>query len=313
MDLRRDQLTRIARAPAKLNLFLEILGRRADGFHELETLMLPIGLFDSLSFTRRPPLADGRPGQITLEVRECFPLRSLASQPSLIPNDRSNLVVRALELLRDRSGCEHGADVQLVKRIPAAAGLGGGSSDAATALRLANTSWELDWSEARLAEVAAEIGSDVAFFLSNGAAICRGRGERVERVLGMRRMDFVIVKPSEGLSTAEVYRAYDAKADVEQPKMLPEPGGLGRGLRIGQRFEAACWMHNRLQAAAAAIFPWVDRLQSVFSRLDVLGHQLSGSGSAYFGICRSAQHARRLAALLRTQQLGLVFATRSIA
>ncbi|MCI0334137.1 MAG: 4-(cytidine 5'-diphospho)-2-C-methyl-D-erythritol kinase [Planctomycetes bacterium] len=311
MYLRRDQLTRTARAPAKLNLYLEILGRRDDGFHELETLMVPIRLSDGLSFASTLPI-DDRPGEIVLGVRKCFPARS-SKQTDTIPTGSSNLVVRALELLRERSGCQLGAHVELVKRIPAAAGLGGGSSDAAAALRLANRGWQLDWPVERLAELAAELGSDVPFFLHGGAAICSGRGERVERVHGIRPCYFVIVKPPADLSTAEVYRAHDSLDQVTNP-----PGRRGllqasAALRSDGLREAGRWMFNRLQFAAGAVSPWVDRLRTVFARLDCVGHQLSGSGSAYFGVCRHAQHARRLATILRTQQLGLVYATRSCA
>jgi 4-diphosphocytidyl-2-C-methyl-D-erythritol kinase len=310
MYLRRDYLKRIAHAPAKLNLYLEILGRRGDGFHELETLMVPIGLSDSLCFSSTPSTADGRPGAIVLDVRECYPVRT-SQRPPAIPTGSENLVVRALELLRERSKCRLGAHVELVKRIPAAAGMGGGSSDAAAALRLANTAWQLDWPIERLIDVAAEIGSDVPFFLSGGPAICRGRGEQVERVHGMRALHFVIVKPPIGLSTADVYRAHDASiGNLLESKAGNRP--ISSWAADG-RAEAGQWMRNRLQAAAATISPWIDRLRVAFDRLDFLGHQLSGSGSAYFGVCRHAQHARRLANILRTQPLGLVYATRSCA
>jgi 4-diphosphocytidyl-2-C-methyl-D-erythritol kinase len=311
MYLRRDHFTRTARAPAKLNLYLEVLGRGDDGFHELETLMVPIRLSDSISMIGTPPLEDGRPGEIIFQLRTSFPLRN--SQPQSVPAGNDNLVVRALDLLRERSGCRFGARVVLVKRIPTAAGLGGGSSDAAAALRLANRAWELDWTTNRLAESAAELGSDVPFFLSHGAAICRGRGERVERVSGLRPLHFVIVKPQDELSTADVYGAQDALAEAQ---VRPASSGLHelvQSLTVSRRAHPGRWMTNRLQAAAASISPWVERLQAAFGRLDFLGHQLSGSGSAYFGVCRHAQHARHLATILRSQQLGLVYATRSCA
>jgi 4-diphosphocytidyl-2-C-methyl-D-erythritol kinase len=184
--------------------------------------------------------------------------------------------------------------------------LGGGSSDAAAALRVANHAWELDWPIERLAEVATEIGSDVPFFLNGGAAICRGRGERVERFHGLRRLHFVVAKPASGFSTSDVYRAYESSANPDSLRSIA-------GWRNSGRLEIGRWMFNRLQAAAASLSPWVDRLWAAFDKLDFLGHQLSGSGSAYFGVCRHAQHARRLATILRRQQLGLVYATRSCA
>jgi 4-diphosphocytidyl-2-C-methyl-D-erythritol kinase len=309
MDLRRDHLKRTARAPAKLNLYLEIFGRRSDGFHELEMLMVPVTLDDGLTFTATDPLADGAPGEIQLAVRSSLPVRPPPLQDE-IPLGAANLVVQALSMLRERSGCRFGARVELVKRIPAAAGLGGGSSDAAAALRLANCAWQLHWPKDGLAELAAEIGSDVPFFLSGGPALCRGRGERVDRLYGLPPLYFVIVKPPAGLRTKDVYRAHDA---LELQTSSARSGALDRltaALASG-RWPTSGWMHNRLQAAAAALSPWVGRLQGVFDRLGCLAHQLSGSGSAYFGVCRHARHARRLANMLRTQQLGLVYATRS--
>jgi 4-diphosphocytidyl-2-C-methyl-D-erythritol kinase len=303
-------LTRTARAPAKLNLYLEILGRRSDGFHELETLMLPISLADSLAFTPTAPPANGEVGEIQLDIRRCLPVRP---PPALdaIPTGPTNLVVKALELLRARSGCRCGARVELVKRIPAAAGLGGASSDTATALQLANRGWQLNWPQSRLADLAAEIGADVPFFLHGHPAICRGRGERVEPLWGISPLHFVIVKPPAALKTAEVYAAHDRLRGTA-PRV-----GSGQANQIAAALASKCWrerrdsFHNRLQAAAATLTPWVERLRAIFDRLDCLAHQLTGSGSAYFGVCRHAQHARRLAAWLRTRQPGLVYPTRS--
>jgi 4-diphosphocytidyl-2-C-methyl-D-erythritol kinase len=225
-------------------------------------------------------------------------------------------VVRALELLRARSGCEHGARVELVKRIPSGAGLGGGSSDAAAALMVANRTWGIGWSAARLAELAAELGSDVPFFLSPKAAICRGRGERVERLAGTVPLEAVIVKPPVELATSDVYRALDALPSTGDRRMLADRSArcleaLCGVLRRGAWFELGQWMSNRLQAAAATLSPWISRVRAAFGALDFLGHQLSGSGSAYFGVCRHAQHARRLATILRRRQLGLVYVIRS--
>ena len=201
MNLRQNELKRTLHAPAKLNLFLEVLDRREDGYHELETLMVPVGIFDSLSFEPAQPI-HGKVGSIE------FAVRGDAAAVG-IPTDSRNLVVRALGLLRKHSGCTHGAKVELVKRIPSAAGLGGGSSDAAAALELGNRGWGIHFDRKQLTSLAAELGSDVPFFLAHSAAICRGRGEQVERIAGTVPLHVVIVKPPAALSTAEVYRALD--------------------------------------------------------------------------------------------------------
>jgi 4-diphosphocytidyl-2-C-methyl-D-erythritol kinase len=312
MNLRQNESKRIAHAPAKLNLFLEVLGRRNDGFHDLATLMVPVRWFDSLTFEPVRPV-EVRAGTIEFSVRTQF-------VDEQIPEDSSNLVIRALELLRQRSGCDWGAKVELIKRIPSGAGLGGGSSDAATALRMANRAWQIGWNVEQLGELAAEIGSDVPFFLEHGAAICRGRGERIERLPRIAPLDVVILKPPTSLATAEVYAALDrlhpspvqlAAAQSTPAADPPRLASLVRTLEQGNIVGIGRWMFNRLQAAAARLSDWVGRAEAAFSRLDFNGHQLSGSGSAYFGICRHAGEARRLASVLKARRLGFVHVTRS--
>lgn len=310
MDLRGDDFKRSIRAPAKLNLFLDVLGRRGDGFHELETLIVPLRLADHVSLAPIRPANVNEPGAIQLNIHDGWPVGSPAFSQK-VPAGPDNLVVRALRLFQERSGCQLGARVELLKRIPMAAGMGGGSSDAASALRLANHAWRLNWNADRLAELAAELGSDIPFFMSPGAAICRGRGEEVERVRELPPLDFVIVKPAGALGAGEVYAAYDSIGEQEAPNARAELKRWLAAMRRGAPGNLAAWMHNGLEAAARALAPCVDKIRHAFSELDVVAHQLTGSGSAYFGVCRHAQHARRLASILRTQQLGLVYATRS--
>jgi 4-diphosphocytidyl-2-C-methyl-D-erythritol kinase len=308
MYIHRDESKHIARAPAKLNLFLEVGQRRSDGFHELETLIVPVRIWDSLTLAVKPPTSDG-PGRIELKVRHagCGLVPTNCDQ---VPTGPDNLVCRALTLLQQRSGSRFGAQVELVKRIPSAAGMGGGSSDAAVALRLACRAWNLNWPRSRLMELAAELGSDVPFFLAGAPAICRGRGERIEPFFGLRSLHVVVVKPPFGLSTRAVYEAHDALRDTGTPS-TKSVRAVGTSLARGQWGSPRHWMYNRLQSAAATLTPWIRRISMLFDRLDFVAHQLTGSGSAYFGVCRHAQHARRLATILRARQLGLVYATRS--
>ncbi len=302
MNVNRLAASALVRAPAKLNLFFEVLAKRSDGFHEIETLMVPIGLFDSLIASTDPE------GRISVACRWAAPGDGAildVARGSLPGEMTRNLAYRAVELLRERAGAGQGIQIELVKRIPTEAGLGGGSSDAAAALLAANALWELDWSREALAELAAELGSDVPFFLADGPSICRGRGERVERVAGLGAIDLVIVRPPDGLSTAKVYgncRVPDAPMPVE-PVITALRRGDARGLRRA--------MHNRLEEAAADLSPWVGRLRREFAREDCLAAQLCGSGSAYFGICRHARHARRVAGRLRMRGVGQVYAART--
>ena len=191
--------------------------------------------------------------------------------------------------------------------------MGGGSSDAAAALKLANSGWRLNWSIPRLAEIAAEIGSDIPFFLYGGAAVCRGRGDQVESLPTNSPIHFVVVKPPVGLDTGDVYRAADelSEATCRRGGPIGTHASMVESFAIGGVVKWGSRMRNGLQHAASSLTPWVDRLKLAFNGLDFIGHQLSGSGTAYFGVCRHAQHARRLANILRTRQLGLVYATRS--
>jgi 4-diphosphocytidyl-2-C-methyl-D-erythritol kinase len=296
-------------APAKLNLFLEVLAKRPDGFHEIVTLMCPIRLYDTLRF--RP----NDSGKTTFTCRsenrrlDAAPSTNAAEVPKPsaedLPLDQRNSVVRALELLKSHTGNALGAEVRLIKRIPIAAGLAGGSTDAAAALVAGNQGWKLGLNSDELRRLAAEIGSDIPFFLGSGAAVCTGRGERIEPLSGLGQLHFVLVYPPQGLSTAEVYRAC---RPAERPAEL---GLLVDSLRRGDLAAGGKQLQNRLEPAARALSPWVTRLREIFSDLDVLGHQMSGSGTSYFGLCRHAGHAARLANHLRSRRLGQVYAVGS--
>ena len=221
-----------------------------------------------------------------------------------LPPAAENLATRAALLLRRRAGVTAGTTIRLLKRIPSAAGLGGGSSDAAATLLAGNLAWGINWPRERLVELAAELGSDVPFFLSGGAAICRGRGERVEPLAAPGRLHAVVVRPPEGLSTALVYSG----CTPGQPprSVMPLVSALGRGdLR-----EVGRLIYNRLEAPAAELSRWIDRLRGEFSRLGCLGTQMSGSGTSYFGICHHAVHARHVAGRLRARGVGFVYAVR---
>ena len=295
----------VIQAPAKLNLFFEVLARRDDGYHEIETLMCPIDLYDTLYFE------EDKSGQLELECQRA----SGPGEPSdsgqdrgeidQLPPWRDNLVVKALELLRRRAGVEFGARLRLVKRIPIAAGLGGGSSDAAAALVAANRGWDLGFSSSQLAGISAELGSDVPFFLADGPAVCRGRGELVEPIADTWALHFVLVRPPAGLSTAAVY---EACRPAEVPHSLAP---LLDALKSGNLIAAGRLLFNRLEPAARELSPWIERSRQAFAREDVLGHAMSGSGTAYFGLCRHANHARRVARRLQANGVGSVFAVRS--
>jgi 4-diphosphocytidyl-2-C-methyl-D-erythritol kinase len=272
-------------APAKLNLYLEVLKRRPDDYHDIESLMVAVDLYDVLTVRDEPS------GAIVLECDD----------PSL-PVDGRNLAVKAAELLRASAGCASGARISLRKAIPAQAGLGGGSSDAAAALAALDRLWDLGTSPGRLDAIGGEVGSDVAFFLHAPAAVCRGRGERVEAVSLSAPLHFVLIVPPVGLSTADVYRRLKPP---ESPRTI---GTALDALARGGPVELGRSLFNRLQPAAEALRPELIGVRDALAGLDshLCGSMMSGSGSAYFGLGRDPAAAIEAANVLKTLGLGWV-------
>ncbi len=295
MYLRRLGPTVHVLAPAKVNLFFDVLRRRPDGYHDVNTLMSAVTLFDTLQLT---PQADGC---VRLECRWAlgYQARQVGTDGSAaLPAERDNIVWRAIELFRQRAGIESGVLVRLVKRIPVEAGLGGASSDAAAALVAANELWQTGWSRERLADLAVELGSDVPFFLAGGSAVCTGRGERVEPT-AMARLHLVLVKPPFGMSTAEVYRqcqsAGTAASNIEP---MLEAARRGDVATVGKK------LVNRLRPTAESLVPRLGEVGRRMAEVGGCGSEMSGSGSAWFTVCRHVRHARRTAGRLAAQKLG---------
>jgi 4-diphosphocytidyl-2-C-methyl-D-erythritol kinase len=266
----------VVRAPAKVNLFLEIIAKRSDGYHEIATLMVAVSLRDTLSFKEAPP------AETRLECDE----PGLSTGPE-------NLVNRAVELLRRRSRRRDGVRVRLRKRIPIAAGLGGGSSDAAATLRGLNELWKLGLSQRELMTLGAELGSDVPFFLGGPVSWCTGRGEQVTPMPAPASFWIVLVCPRFGLSTAEVYSRAKVPECPETGEEIRQALGEARIEKVGER------MHNRLQAIAEAINPAVLDLRERLQRLRPAGQLVSGSGPTVFALCRDRPEALRIARELR--------------
>jgi 4-diphosphocytidyl-2-C-methyl-D-erythritol kinase len=276
-------------APAKLNLSLAVLERRPDGFHEIESLMVPVDLADTLSVT-----AGGPPG-IRLAVRFAGPLatprgRVLARD---VPADATNLVVRAAAALAAEAGIEPALDIDLVKRIPSGAGLGGGSSDAAAVLTAAAEAWELNWPRERLAAIGGRIGSDVPWFFAGTAAIAAGRGERILPVAPLGALFAVIACPPDGLSTAAVYRAC-----TPSRARAGEAVALAAALAAGDLRAATTLLSNDLEPPARGLSPRVDQLLADLAQAGGLSPRLTGSGSACFTLCRTLAEASGIAARL---------------
>ncbi|MBN1512189.1 MAG: 4-(cytidine 5'-diphospho)-2-C-methyl-D-erythritol kinase [Phycisphaerae bacterium] len=270
-------------APAKVNLSLRVHGRRSDGFHELTSLVVAIDLCDMLR------LAPGSPGEIRLEC-----------DPPGLPVGDENLVVRAARLLAGRLGAEGGAQIRLEKAIPVAAGLGGGSSDAAAALKGLRRLWRADVSDAALAEMGAEIGSDVPLFFHLPAAVIRGRGERVERVaLGWSGW-VGLVFSGEVVSTPAVYAALACSPGVR----VAEDGGVQAIARCTTAEAIGPHLVNDLERGVFRVCPAMERLLGRVQDAGGRPARISGAGSVVYSLFDEAREATAWVETMRTRQLG---------
>lgn len=259
-------------AAAKINLALEVLGKRPDGYHEIATVMQAVDLSDRL----------------VLEDAEVLELS--ASAPD-VPTDGTNLALRAARGLREAAGVERGVRITLDKRIPVAAGLGGGSTDAAAALVGLNRLWGLRWPAARLSEVAVTLGMDVPFFLRGGAALGTGRGEWLEPVAA-GALALVLVHPRLGASTAEIYGGVTPEmySDGSRARRMVAALGSRRPATVAQS------LYNGLERVATARHPQVRQMEAALLAAGALGAAMSGSGLTVFGVARSLDHARQIRA-----------------
>jgi 4-diphosphocytidyl-2-C-methyl-D-erythritol kinase len=271
--------------PAKLNLFLEVRERRPDGYHEIETLMVAVNLCDTLTFIDDPT------GKISLRCDE-----------PAVPADSNNLVMIAAERLKAQARCLRGARIVLNKAIPTQAGLGGGSSDACATLMALDRLWELKTPPERMDSLMAAVGSDVAFFAHAPAAVCRGRGELVEAVPLKEVYHFVLLCPHVGVRTADVYR------QVVPPKRPRPIRPMLEALAAGRPAELGRQLFNRLQPIAEQLRPELTSVRDALANLgpSLDGSLMTGSGSAYFGLCRDLAAARHAASILESLGLGWV-------
>lgn len=278
----------VVRPSAKINLTLSVGPRRPDGFHDVMTIMQSIALGDTVAVTPRV-------GPFALTVRS----------PG-VPGDRSNLIWRAAERLwsaMGRQGDPRDAHIRLDKQIPVAAGLGGGSADAAAALVGLNTVWNARQSLRQLLAIGSELGSDVPFFLIGGTAIGVGRGNELYPVEDAARLGVIVIKPSFGVATADAYRWLD-----DSRTGAPGPAAPGRRVEVGWAWGAVD-LRNDLQAPVAARHPMVDDMVAACLREGALGASMSGSGSAVFGLFTETVARRAVARLQRPDWLVLLSRT----
>lgn len=272
-------------SPCKVNLLLNILGKRPDQFHELETLMQPVNICDQLSFERGGT-------QICLSC----------SNPSL-PVDSSNLVYRAAEAVLRRIGTAEGVRIHLEKNLPLAAGLGGGSANAGVTLRAVNDLFGAPLSAEQLVPLAAALGSDVPFFLQQGPALGTGRGEIIaplEPFTALRGVWIVLVHPGFGISTPWAYKQL-----AQFPEALNgKPGRaqkLINALQSNDLNAASSQFYNSLEAPALAKYPLLALIQEFFRENGALATLMSGSGSATFALASSQKDSEGLTEKFKTR------------
>jgi 4-diphosphocytidyl-2-C-methyl-D-erythritol kinase len=281
--------------PCKVNLFLEVLGKRSDGYHSLDTVMMAVSLCDEIEIVHRDD------DQLRINVDFADGAGRALDEEDLawrIPADQQNLIIRALDRLRHQLGRPTlGASVRLTKRIPALAGLGGGSADAAAALILGILLWTTRNDLKQAKSVASEIGSDVNFFLeghsgTNWIARCSGRGECVQPLSCAKPMHLVIVHPPRGCSTKDVFKTLNFHPELRDAQ---DPNQLISAIEKGDAKTIGGELWNRLERAAETTNVWITRSRKWIDRHDHHGQALSGSGSARFCLCESQEQAEKIA------------------
>ena len=260
------------KATAKLNLALDILGKRDDGYHELETVMAMVDLADYLDFSLRLD------GNIKLE-----------SSSNAVPEDGRNLIVKAGLLLQHRFQVTKGATIKLDKKIPISAGMAGGSSDAAATLHGLNQLWELNLSLDELAEIGAEIGSDVSFCVYGGVAMCNGRGEKITPLPSLPPCWVVLAKPAISVSTRDVFSHLEVN-DIQHQhseKMLA-------AIASGDYYQMVEALGNDLEDYSLEKYAEISYLKKQFEAFGADAVLMSGTGPTVFAIVKTEKKAKRL-------------------
>lgn len=277
-----DSQTHTTKAPAKLNLRLKVTGRRSDGYHELVSLMVPVDLCDVLEFQGIPEKVE------------------LAWEGLPVPVDENNLVRRAARLFFDGSGVKGGVFVRVTKNIPVAAGMGGGSSDAAATLLSLNHLWSRPLPPEALRELALQLGADVPFFLEPRPCIARGVGENLEPVERWPELWYLIVTPRFQVSTAWVYGNLRLGLTSNEYDHIKE--------RLGkERLVISQFLENDLESVTSANFPILDRIKRTLLDAGAEGALMTGSGPTVFGVFGSRKQAEQARDKIVPNDFGMVF------
>jgi len=263
----------LMKAPAKINLTVDVLFKRNDGYHEVEMVMTTIDLADRLELTPR------NDGKIVIE-----------SSASFVPNDERNLAYQAAKLIRDHFGIVEGVTITIDKRIPVAAGLAGGSSDAAATLKGLNQLWQLGLTTEQLAQLGAQIGSDVAFCVYGGTALARGRGEIITPLPAPPPFWVILAKPPLGVSTAHVYQ----HLDLNRVTQRPPTDQMIQALKERNFSLLSKSMVNVLESVTLVHYPLVRWYKQKMADFGADGVLMSGSGPTVFGLVQKESRAWRI-------------------
>lgn len=285
-------------APAKLNLYLAVVGRRDDGYHELRTLMCCVGVYDTIVMRMETPFAN-KPAQAQI----------VCDHPD-VPSDGTNLACRAAltfneALVAHTTIAPASLSINLKKGIPVGAGLGGGSSDAAAVLRALNTHYDRPFGSRRLQALALSLGADVPFFIDPKPALATGIGEKLTPYSGLTPMGVVIIYPGFGISTAHVFENLNLGLTKCEKQLRYFPFKNGK-------FNAARHLYNQLETVVVQHHPVIAKIKNDLLDQGAMGSLMTGSGSAVFGLFADAAGAQRAKAAMRQHRGWQVYATELI-
>jgi len=273
-------------AHAKINLGLDITGRRPNGYHDVSMVMQSLTLHDVITLeAARRSEPDDPPVVITTDI-------------PYIPTDRTNLVWKAAEALMTRAGVTDQVVIDLQKKIPVAAGLGGGSADAAAVLEGVNRLFGLGFGEGELREIGAGIGADVPFCLMGGTALAEGIGEILTPLTALEPCGILLAKPPFSVSTKKAYEDYDSLTEVVHPD-IP---AIKEALDAGDLSALAGRLGNVLEMVTEAAYPVIGELKAAMTDLGALGALMSGSGPTVFGLFKTRQEAEKAGNALRADR-----------
>lgn len=270
----------IEKAYGKINLSLDVLGRRENGYHEVSMIMQTVGIYDTISLSK----IDGDGIRLTASTKE-------------LPLDDNNIVYKAIRLIKEEYGIETGVSVHIEKQLPIAAGMGGGSADAAATLRGMNRLFNLELNETELEELGLKLGADVPFLIRGGIALAEGIGERLTELEPFPKCALLIVKPKLGVSTKEVYEAFDSLSEVKHPDIESVVKGLGKSSLC----DIVKDLGNVLEEVTVRKHRIISEIKQLLLENGAVFSMMTGSGPTVFGVFESEKEAEEAKLVLKKQ------------